>query len=257
MFAGQFFRLGDAPAALRQWRDFVCDAPDEISSIAFFWTIPRTDPFPQELRGERVFLYGALYAGPAEEGEKALAPLMKIGTPILDLSGRGPYTQWQQAFDPFFLPGAVYPELYAYWKSIYLNGLDDALIDDLAGRAGNLPSEQCLIAIWQLGGALARVPETATAFGRRSAPFLLSYDSCWVEPSLTERAIAWTREQITAAEPHSPGGSYLNFPGVGEDNETLVRKAYGSNYSRLAQIKRLYDPGNLFRMNQNIVPAAD
>jgi FAD/FMN-containing dehydrogenase len=257
MFAGQFFRLDDARAALQRWRDFVCDAPDEISSIAFFWTIPRTDPFPQELRGERVFLYGALYAGPAEEGERALAPLMKIGTPILDLSGRGPYTQWQQAFDPFFIPGAVYPELYAYWKSIYLNGLDDGLIDDLARRAGNLPSEQCLIAIWQLGGALARVPETATAFGRRSAPFLLSYDSCWVDPSLTERVIAWTREQITAAEPHSPGGSYLNFPGVGEDSEILVRKAYGSNYSRLAQIKRLYDPGNLFRINQNIVPAAD
>jgi hypothetical protein len=83
------------------------DAPDEISSIAFFWTIPRSDPFPPELRGARVFLYGALYAGPAEEGESVLAPLMKIGTPILDLSGRGPYTQWQRAFDPFFLPGAV------------------------------------------------------------------------------------------------------------------------------------------------------
>jgi FAD/FMN-containing dehydrogenase len=256
MFAGQFFRLDDARATLRRWRDFVCDAPDEISSIAFFWTIPRTDPFPQELRGERVFLYGSLYAGPAEEGEKALAPLMKIGTPILDLSGRGPYTQWQQAFDPFFLPGAVYPELYAYWKSIYLHGLDDGLIDDLTGRAENLPSEQCLIAIWQLGGALARVPETATAFGRRSAPFLLSYDSCWVDPSLTERVVAWTREQITAAEPRSPGGSYLNFPGVGEDNEILVRKAYGSNYSRLAHLKRVYDPKNLFRVNQNIVPAA-
>jgi FAD/FMN-containing dehydrogenase len=256
MFAGQFFQLGDARAVLRRWRDFVSDAPDEISSIAFFWTIPRTDHFPQELRGERVFLYGALYAGPAEEGQKALAPLMKIGTPILDLSGRGPYTQWQQAFDPFFLPGAVFPELYAYWKSLYLNGLDDGLIDDLVGRAGNLPSEQCLIAIWQLGGALARVPETATAFGRRSAPFLLSYDSCWTDQSRTERIIAWTREQIAAAEPYSPGGSYLNFPGVGEDNETLVRKAYGPNYERLAQIKRIHDPGNLFRMNQNIAPAA-
>jgi hypothetical protein len=181
---------------------------------------------------------------------------MKIGTPILDLSGRGPYTQWQQAFDPFFLPGAVYPELYAYWKSLYLNGLNDDLIDDLTGRARNLPSEQCLIAIWQLGGALARVPETATAFGRRSAPFLLSYDSCWTDQNRTERVIAWTREQIAAAEPYSPGGSYLNFPGVGEDNETLVRKAYGSNYERLAQIKRIYDPENLFCLNQNIVPAA-
>ena len=162
----------------------------------------------------------------------------------------------KKAFDPFFIPGSVYPRLYAYWKSLYLHGLDDALIDDLVGRARELPSEQCLIAIWQLGGALARVPETATAFGRRSAPFLLSYDSCWTDPNQNDDVIAWTREQIAAAEPYSPGGSYLNFPGVGEDNESLVRKAYGSNYERLAQIKRIYDPRNLFRMNQNIVPAA-
>jgi FAD/FMN-containing dehydrogenase len=255
MFAAQFFPIKAASAAFRRWRDFVANAPDEISSLAMFWTIPRTDPFPQELRGERVFLYGALHAGSAEEGEKALSPLMKIGTPILDLSGRGPYTQWQQAFDPFFVPGPVYPNLYAYWKSLYLHGLDDALIDDLVGRAQDLPSEQCLIAIWQLGGAMARVPETATAFGKRSAPFLLSYDSCWTDPKQNDGIIAWTRQQIAAAEPYSPGGSYLNFPGVGEDNETLVRKAYGSNYERLAQVKRTYDPANLFRMNQNIRPA--
>jgi FAD/FMN-containing dehydrogenase len=255
MFAAQFFPIREARTAISRWRDFGADAPDEISSIAFFWTIPRTDPFPQELQGERVFLYGAMYAGPGEEGEKALDPLMKIGTPILDLSGRGPYTQWQQAFDPFFIPGAVYPDIYAYWKSLYLYGLEDTLIDDLVGRARDLPSEQCLIAIWQLGGAMARVQESATAFGKRSAPFLLSYDSCWTDPNQNDRIIAWTRQQIADAEPYSPGGSYLNFPGVGEDNETLVRKAYGSNFERLAQIKKAYDPMNLFRMNQNIRPA--
>jgi hypothetical protein len=256
MFAAQFFPIREAGAALRRWRDFVADAPDEISSLAFFWTIPRADPFPQELRGERVFLFGALYAGPVEEGEKALAPLMKIGRPILDLSGRAPYAQWQQAFDPFFIPGAVYPNLYAYWKSLYLHGLDDGLIDDLVGRARDLPSEQCLVAIWQLGGAMARVAENATAFGKRSAPFLLSYDSCWTDPNQNDRIIAWTRQQIADAEPYSPGGSYLNFPGVGEDNDTLVRSAYGLNYEGLARIKRIYDPMNLFRMNQNIRPAA-
>jgi FAD/FMN-containing dehydrogenase len=256
MFAAQFFPITEAATVFRRWRDFVADAPDEISSIAFFWMIPPADPFPQELRGERVFLYGAMYAGPGKEGERALDPLMKIGTPVLDFSGRGPYTQWQQAFDPFFIPGAVYPDLYAYWKSLYLHGLDDALIEDLVGRARGLPSEQCLIAIWQLGGALARVPETATAFGRRSAPFLLSYDSCWTDPNQNDHVIAWTREQIAAAEPYSPGGSYLNFPGVGEENEPLVRKAYGPNYERLSQIKRIYDLRNLFHMNQNILPAA-
>jgi FAD/FMN-containing dehydrogenase len=84
----------------------------------------------------------------------------------------------------------------------------------------------------------------------------LSYDSCWTDPNQNDHVIAWTREQIAAAEHYSPGGSYLNFPGIGEDNESLVRKAYGSNYERLAQIKRIYDPRNLFRMNQNIGPAA-
>jgi FAD/FMN-containing dehydrogenase len=256
MFAAQFFRMSEAGVAFRRWRDFVADAPDEISSLAFFWTIPRADPFPLELRGERVFLYGAMYAGAVEEGERALAPLMKIGRPILDLSGRGPYTQWQKAFDPFFVPGAVYPKLYAYWKSLYLHGLDDGLIDDLIGRARVLPSEQCLVAMWQLGGAMARVPESATAFGKRSAPFLLSYDSCWTDPNLNDQIIAWTRQQISDAKPYSPGGSYLNFPGVGEDNEALVRAAYGLNYERLTQVKRAYDPMNLFRMNQNISPAA-
>jgi FAD/FMN-containing dehydrogenase len=256
MFAAQFFPIREAATAFRRWRDFVSEAPDEISSIAFLWTIPRTAPFGPELQGERVFVYGALYAGSAVEGARALDPLLNIGTPVLDLSGCGPYTQWQQAFDPFLIPGAVYPQLYAYWKSLYLHGLDDALIDDLVGRALGLPSEQSLIAIWQLGGALARVPETATAFGRRNAPFLLSYDSCWTDPNQNDHVIAWTREQIAAAEPYSPGGSYLNFPGVGEDNDPLVRKAYGSNYERLAQIKRIYDPRNLFRMNQNILPAA-
>jgi FAD binding domain/Berberine and berberine like len=254
MFAAQFFRMGEARLAFRRWHDFMVNAPDEISSIAFFWTIPRNDAFPQELQGERVFLYGALYAGRCEEGEKVLAPLMKISTPILDLSGRGPYTQWQQAFDPFFVPGAIYPSIYSYWKSLYLNGVDDTVMDHLLERAENLPGEQCLMAIWQLGGALARVPEDATAFGKRSAPYLLSFDSCWTDPAHSDRIISWTRQQIADAECFSPGGSYLNFPGLGEDNEALVRRAYGANYPRLSRIKRVYDPMNLFRMNQNIRP---
>ncbi len=253
MFAAQMFDIEDAPEVMPRWRDFVESAPDEISSLAFFWTIPDMDGFPPETRGKRVFLYAALYAGPAEEGEAALAPLMRIGSPILDLSGRGPFTAWQQAFDPFFVDGQAYETIYAYWKSIYLSGLDDALIDDLIGRARQMPSDQCLIALWHLGGAVARVPAEDTAFGRRSAPYLLSYDSCWLDPALGDSVIDWTRAQIAAAAPHSPGGSYLNFPGLGGDAEA-VRAAYGDNFARLAAVKAAVDPQNLFRMNQNIPP---
>ena len=254
-FAAQFFALEDAPTVMRKWRDFVEAAGDEISSLGLLWTVPAVDGFPPELRGKRAFVYGALYAGSADDGEKALAPLRGIGRPILDLSGRGPYTTWQKAFDPFFVKGAVYPEIFAYWKSIYLGGLADALIDDLVGRWRSTPTDQCLLALWHLGGAIARPATGDTAFGRRTAPYLLSYDSCWTDRSQTDALIHWTRAQIEAAKPHSPGGSYLNFPGVGADPEA-VREAYGPNYDRLAKIKAEHDPANMFRMNQNILPRA-
>jgi FAD/FMN-containing dehydrogenase len=118
-----------------------------------------------------------------------------------------------------------------------------------------MPTPECLIAIWHLGGAVARVPDRATAFGRRSAPYLLSFDSCWTDPAQSERVTAWTRQQVEAMTAHSPGGSYLNFPGVGAADPDVVKAAYGQNYDALARIKARYDPANMFRLNQNIPPA--
>lgn len=253
--ANQFFAIADAPAAFLRWRDFVEAAPDEISSVAFFWTIPRIDAFPSELQGQRIFLHDTLFAGDAAEGERALAPLQSIGTPLIEMSGRKSYAALQRAFDPFFSHGPIYPQFYAYWKSIYLRGLDAAAIDQIVASANALPSEEALIAVWRLGGAIARVAEDATAFGKRNAPYMLSFDTSWTDPSVEEKAIAWTRAQVEAARRFSAGGSYLNFPGVGEDAEVLVREAYGANYARLAEIKRKHDPEDLFRMNQNIRPA--
>ena len=253
-FASQFFDIGQASEVCRRWRDFMESASEDISSLGFFWTVPEIDAFPKEIRGQRIFLYGALYAGSAEEGEKELAPLRDIGDPILDLSAKGPYCSWQAGFDAFFTPGAVYENIYAYWKSQYLNSLTNEHIDELVEAAHNMPSNQCLIAIWHLGGAMARVAEDATAFGKRNAPYMLSYDSCWIDPKISESVIAWTRKQVEATERYASGGLYLNFPGVGENTETLVRAAYGSNFDKLADVKRKYDPTNLFRVNQNIRP---
>ena len=253
-FAAQFFGLEDAPAVVRRWRDFMGTAPEEISSIGFFWTIPRVDGFPTHLQGRRVFLYGALYAGPAGQGAVATSALRDIGDPVLDLSGNAPYCTWQSSFDPFFSQGAVYEDIYAYWKSLYLSGLTDALVDELVETARTAPSEQCLVAIWHLGGQMAKVAEDATAFGKRNAPYLLSYDSCWTDPEMSDQVISWTRAQIAAAERHGAGGLYLNFPGMGEDNDELVQAAYGANYARLAEVKKRYDSGNFFRINQNIRP---
>lgn len=253
-FASQFFDIHQASTVCRRWRDFMESASEDISSLGFFWTVPKIEAFPDEIQGQRVFLYGALHAGSAAQGEADLAPLRDIGDPILDLSAKGPYRNWQAGFDAFFTPGAIYENIYAYWKSLYLNSLTDGHIDELVESAHNIPSDQCLIAIWHLGGAMARVAEDATAFGKRNAPYMLSYDSCWTEPEMSEYVIAWTRKQVREAERYASGGLYLNFPGVGEDTEEQVRAAYGVNFERLTDVKRKYDPTNLFRVNQNICP---
>jgi FAD/FMN-containing dehydrogenase len=253
-FAAQFFNMDDAPTVFRKWRDFMENAPEEISSLAFFWSVPRVDVFPAELQGRQVFLYGALYAGDADEGEAATAALRAIGEPVLDLSGSGPYRVWQSAFDPFFTRGGVYEDIYAYWKSLYLKGLPDDCIDMLVETSKTAPSEQCLVALWHLGGEMARIPSDATAFGKRNAPYLLSYDSCWTEKGLGEQVVEWTRDRIADAETYAAGGLYLNFPGVGENTNDQVRAAYGANFDRLTEIKTRYDPKNLFRVNHNIPP---
>ena len=116
------------------------------------------------------------------------------------------------------------------------------------------PSPQVLLALRALGGAMGRVPEDATAYGNRQALFNLSIDSSWADPADTERHIDWTRRNWSALRELTDGGVYLNFAGLGEDGDTLARAAHGTNYDRLRQVKRLYDPENLFRGNINIAP---
>ena len=254
-FTGQFYDIDDAPEVARKWRDFMEQAPEEISSMSSLWTLPRVDSFPKEVQGRRVFLVAALHTGTAEEGEAATAPLRAIGTPILDMSGPGPFTAWQAGFDPFFSRGPIHKDFYAYWKAQYLTEMSDAYIDHIVDVARDLPSEQCLIAQWHLGGAMARTPEDATAFGKRGAPYMISFDSSWTDPALTESVRDWTRAQVDALQPFTAEGGYLNFPGVGENTEDLVKAAYGPNFARLSEVKKRYDPQNLFRVNQNIPPA--
>jgi FAD/FMN-containing dehydrogenase len=234
---------------LRVWRDFALEAPDEISSEAVFWSVPEAEEFPEMAWGQPVLILDSVYAGPAEEGERAFQPLRELGEPLLDLSEAAPYTTIQSAFDPLVPKGMLY-----YWKSLYLNGLGDEVIDALVPRAVERPSPSTMVDIWQLGGAISRVAADATAFGRRDAPFLFDLSSNWSDPADSEKNIAWTRAFWQDMHRFSYGGVYLNFPGLGEEKEELVKAAYGANYERLVAVKTKYDPGNLFRINHNIRP---
>ena len=249
--AAPFYALEDAERVLPAWRDFMATAPDEVSSNALFWGIPAVEAFPPELHGRAVLILAAVYAGDAASGERVMQPLRKLATPLLDLSGAMPYATLQSAFDPFFPKGWLY-----YWKSLYLDRLDDEAIAAMIGYAAERPSADALMALWHLeGGAASRVDEAATAFGNRRAPYLLSFDTTWTNLVDTERNIGWTRAAWADMRRFSGGGLYLNFAGFGEEKEALVRAGYGANYERLAALKGKYDPGNLFRMNQNITPA--
>jgi FAD/FMN-containing dehydrogenase len=245
-----FYPIEDAKEVLKVWREFMDNSPDEVSSNASIWTIPPVPDFPSEYHGKRVIIPVAVHCGPVEEGEKVLEPLRKISKPLVDLSTPIPWTAMQQMFDPFF-PKAIQ---HYYFKSTYLDHLNDNAIDALLPKASNPPQPMILIAIWHIGGAMSRVDDNATAFTGRKSNYLFSVDCIWDDPSADGEVISYARDFLHEMESFSPGGLYVNFAGLGEEGEALVKSAYGDSYEKLVKIKRKYDPDNIFRMNQNIKP---
>jgi FAD/FMN-containing dehydrogenase len=250
MFCGPAYPETRARELLPLWREFMVRAPERLSSIAEFSTIPDDPDYPAAARGQRVLSLAAVYNGPAEEGEALVAPLRAFGTPLADFSGIMPYRTIQRLYDMIFPEGRD----RSYWKSLYLRTLDDDAIREIAAHLADRPSEMTFASIWAFGGAVQRVPATATAFGDRSAPYMLSLDAIWSSRHDDAANIDWVRAAWAEMQRHGTGGMYLNFPGHGEGSD-LVRSALGAEtYARLAQVKRDYDPDNLFRMNQNVLP---
>jgi FAD/FMN-containing dehydrogenase len=250
---GCFYPLENGVEIMRRWRDFMADAPEEFSSSFLIWSVPAHSNFPEHLHGKPVVIVAGVHVGATDEGERFIQPLRKLGDPVLDLSGPAPYTMVQAAFDPLFVKG----ERRNYWKSLYLDTLNDDAIDRIIARGHSRPSPWALIAFWKLGGAVNRVASSETALGVRDANYLYSLDTSWTDRADDERAIAWTRDAWSELKAYSNGGAYLNFPGQGEEGEALLRASYGdANYDRLVEIKTKYDPTNMFRLNQNIRPSS-
>ncbi|MGA7669332.1 MAG: FAD-binding oxidoreductase, partial [Nitrolancea sp.] len=242
--AATVYSLDDGPAVLNAWRDYLDHASNEVTSEALFWSMPPLPDLPAEMYGMSIVIIAGLYAGSADAGERALKPLRELGVPIVDMSGRSTYVESQCAFDEFFPPGRNY-----YWKSSFLDELDDDLIEMICDLAADRPSPESLFALRNLGGAVSQAPESSTAFGNRGARFNLSLDTAWDESSRNEQMVAWTRRTWTALRQRSNGGVYLNFAGLGEEGEDLARAGFGRNLDRLKTIKRRDDPVNLYRGN--------
>lgn len=250
MFCAPAYPEEHAVDVIPKWRDYMASAPDEVSGLAEFSTIPSDQAYPQEIWGRRVITLATVYDGPAEMGECITQPLRAFGEPLLDFSGRMSYRELQSIYDGLFPKGRD----RCYWKSTYLSGLRDDVVDEIIERLANRPSEMTYASIWKFGGAVQRIASDATAFGDRTMPFMLSLDAIWSDPSDDEANISWVRNAWQDMQRHSTGRLYLNFPGLGEGDNLVCNAVGAETYSRLQKIKRIYDPDNHFHMNQNILP---
>ncbi len=231
----------EAPGFLRAFRDFMDSAPDQVSAFGALLSAPDGAPL--------VAAY-VTYHGEAAEGQRVLAPLRRFGAPVVDDIAVKPYADVQTAFDAGFPEGKRH-----YWKSSALSSLDDALIDTIIDHAARVPSPLTSIGLEaQFGGAVARVPKDATACGLREVQHNLGILSIWEDPARDDENVQWARDLWTAIQPHSSGSVYVNY--LGADESDRIGEAYTkSQYQRLVELKKRYDPENLFSRNQNISPA--
>lgn len=243
------YTLDDAPAALRNAREAIAAAPDEVSLWLSLTHVPPHRPFPQERWGETV-LAVVPFCTDLERGPALLEPLTSFGSPVASLHGPLPYVALQSAIDE------VDPHGNRYWeRGDYLASLSDGAIDALVAGARAMTSPLSEILVFPLGGAIARVPADATAFGDRTAPWAVWVVGQWTDPAEDATHRDWARGVSASLAPWATGGVYVNAIG-GDVTDARALAAYGgvAKYERLRELKRAWDPDNLFHLNHNIAP---
>jgi FAD/FMN-containing dehydrogenase len=232
--------LEAAPRLLTFFREFAADLPDELSTQVAFLHAP-------DGSGAKLCGIALCHAGEdADRAEADIRPLREFGRPAVDMVRRMPYPVVNTGVDWLF-PGAL-----NYWTSAFFSELSDPAVEVLASAFERAPSELCALIIEEFHGAVTRVAPTATAYPHREPGYNLLLISQWTDPADTEAGTAWARETFDALSPYMAERSYMNY--LSADDHDRVHQAYGPNYGRLVELKRRYDPGNHFRLNQNIEP---
>jgi FAD/FMN-containing dehydrogenase len=247
-----FWAAEDTPDVLRFYRDFITEAPDELGTIVRLGTIPSLPVVDEALHFRPALAVACCYAGPVEDGERAVRALREFGTPLVDLVGSTRYVDHQRSIDDTVPHGWHY-----YWKGTSLADLSDEVIDIVADHAYDATSPRSYAAIFHLGGAVARVPRAATAYSGRDVAHTMSIDAVWLadqDDTVRSAETMWARSFFDALNAHR-AGVYVNFLDA-DDDTSRVREAYGDDtYRRLAEVKASYDPDNVFHNNKNIQPA--
>jgi len=242
-----FFELSEVENVLRFFREYIADAPEQLGAFPAFQIAPPLPFIPEERHGDTFIAMVACWAGPLEEGERALKPFHDIAPVVAEFVGPMPYPALNSAFD-----GLVPPGLQHYWKANFVEELTDEAIAAHAVHGPDVPAVNSTVHIYPINGAAHRVAPDATAFAYRNANFATVIAGMWPEASENDANIAWVRRYYDATAPHSEEGGYINF--MSEDDQGRIRANYQGNYDRLVDVKRRYDPDNLFHLNQNIRP---
>jgi FAD/FMN-containing dehydrogenase len=243
------FPAAQARDVMRRYRDFVDVLPDEASVWAVLRQAPPLPFLASEVHGTNIVAL-ALFS---PHGMEAMTPMLEqvrgFGQVLGEHVGPMPYEAWQKIFDPLLAPGAR-----NYWKSHNFTHLSDDAIDVVLRYASAVPTPHCEIFLGLIGGKANAYAPDATAYPHRNVQFAMNVHGRWLEPADDSKVVNWAREFFTAAAPYAAGSVYINF--LTQDEGGRIREAYGQNYDRLVQVKRRYDPDNLFRFNHNIRPDA-
>jgi FAD/FMN-containing dehydrogenase len=245
------YPLHEAREVLRFYSQWSANLPDAMTTVVALRSAPAAPFLPPEIHGEPVVAIVACWSGPLEEGERVLEPLRRFRPPLVDLIALKPYLEHQHMFDATAPHGRQ-----NYKKNANLTGLSDAAIDILIEHARRRTSALSVTNVFQLGGAVSRVAEDATAYSDRGAVFNVDLNAQWIDaddPRAAEH-MQWVRDFHAALQPFATGGAYVNFL-MGDEGHDRVRAIYGdAKHDRLIELKRRYDPDNVFRLNQNIRP---
>jgi FAD/FMN-containing dehydrogenase len=250
ILAGQIFhRVDRAGELLRAYRAVFQDAPDQLMCYPFLLRIPPVEPFPEAHHGALALDLVVAWLGEPEEGEAHLDAFRQLGEPFLELVGRQPYASLQQAFDAGMGPGTRW-----YSRSLQMDELTDAAIEALVDGLDPFPGDFTVVYLGPGGGAAGRVAPEDTAYPHRAAAHELHIFPGWADPARDDEVMSWADRLFDAMVPHGNGGVYVNLLGDGEADR--IREAYGPNLARLRELKRKWDPENLFCGNHNILPAS-
>ena len=242
------YELSDAVDVMKWYRELIHGAPDDLNGFFAFMTVPPAPPFPEHLHLKKMCGVVWAYSGSLTKAEETFKPIRAFKKTALDFVGPLPQPALQTMFDTLYPPG-----LQWYWRADFVNELSDEAIAQHIRFGNALPSMHSTMHLYPINGAASRVGKHDTAWNYRDATWAQVMVGVDPDPANNEKTISWTKSYYDALHPYSAGGAYVNF--MMDEGEERVKATYGDNYERLVAIKSKYDPGNLFRVNQNIKPS--